>query len=138
MRIIAFDIGERRVGIATGDPSGTVASPLRTYDREDDPEQDAKQLCAIAAQQQAEEIVVGMPVSLRGHEETAAQAMREFIELLQRHTDIPIVVWDERMTTVIAERALLESGVSREGRRRRRDKVAAALILQSYLDSHQR
>lgn len=135
MRTIAFDVGGKRVGIATSDPTGTVASPVGTFERGDDASEDARELCAIAARQQAEEMVVGMPVSLRGQEEIAALAMREFAGLLSRYTDIPIVLWDERMSTVIAERALLESGMSREGRKGKRDMVAAAIILQNYLDS---
>lgn len=135
MKTIAFDIGARRVGIATSDPSGVLASPLRVFTRSNDPDQDARDLAAIADLQGAELIVVGMPISLRGTEELAAQHMREFIALLQQHTSIPIEVWDERLTTAIAERVLLEANLSRESRREKIDQVAAALILQSFLDS---
>ncbi|MBP8950917.1 MAG: Holliday junction resolvase RuvX [Armatimonadetes bacterium] len=137
MKTIAFDIGTRRVGIATSDPSGVLASPLRVFTRSDDPDQDARDLAAIADLQGAELIVVGMPISLRGTEEIAAQHMREFIALLQQHTGLPVEVWDERLTTAIAERVLLEANLSRESRRAKIDQVAAALILQSFLDSRQ-
>ncbi|NSW56716.1 MAG: Holliday junction resolvase RuvX [Armatimonadetes bacterium] len=135
MKTIAFDIGTRRVGIATSDPSGVLASPLRVFTRSDDPDQDARDLATIADLQGAELIVVGIPISLRGTEEIAAQHMREFIALLQQHTRLPIEVWDERLTTAIAERVLLEANLSRESRREKIDQVAAALILQSFLDS---
>jgi putative Holliday junction resolvase len=80
-------------------------------------------------------VVVGMPTTLRGERGLAAQQVEEFVRELADHLQIPVTTWDERMTTVVAERALLEAGERREARRGVRDKVAAAVMLQSYLDA---
>lgn len=135
MKIIAFDIGTKRVGVAASDPQGLIASPLQVCERSHSPEADARALAELACAQEAERIVVGMPVSLRGKEEVAAQQVREFVGLLSEHAEVEVVVWDERMTTVIAERAMISADVSRAERRSKIDQVAAAVILQSYLDA---
>jgi len=135
MKTIAFDIGSKRIGVATSDPAGIVASPLRVYERGDDPCEDARNLGDIAHGQGAERIVVGMPINLRGETGIAAEQVEGFVELLKEHTQVQVVLWDERMTTAIAERAMLEADVSRAGRRAKIDQVAAAVILQSFLDS---
>ncbi len=138
MRCIAFDIGTKRVGVATSDALGMVATPLRTYRRGEDPEQDARELAELATVHGAEVIVVGNPVSLRGKEELAAQKVREFANLLGEHTALPVVLWDERMTTAIAQRALIAGDVNWSRREKKVDQVAAAVILQSYLDAQSR
>ena len=135
MRCIAFDIGQRRVGVATSDALGMVATPLRCYVRGDDPVADARELAALADLHGAEVIVVGNPVSLRGKEELAAEKVREFSDEIGRHAKVPIVLWDERMTTVIAERSMISADVNWSKRREKVDQVAAAVILQSYLDA---
>lgn len=137
MRVIAFDIGTKRIGVAISDPLQLIASPLTVYERGDDASEDAAGLAQLARENEAGRIVVGMPVSLRGKMELAAQHVEEFIELLGEQTDIEIVTWDERMTTVIAERAMIGADVSRSRRREKIDQVAAAVLLRGYLGAQQ-
>jgi putative holliday junction resolvase len=138
MRVIAFDIGTVRVGVAVSDALGLTARACGVRERSEDPAQDARDLAQMAREYDAEGIIVGMPVSLRGQHEIAAQHMAAFIELLQAATDLPVTAWDERMTTAIAQRVMLEAGERREARRQKIDQVAATVILQSYLDSQHR
>ena len=135
MRTIAFDIGTRRVGVAVSDPAGLIATPVQVVMRSGDPARDAAALAKLAEVNEAGRIVAGLPVTLRGDEGPAAQQVREFIELLREHAAVEVVLWDERLTTVIAERAMIQADASRGRRRETVDQVAAALILQSYLDA---
>ena len=133
MRAIAFDIGTKRVGVAVSDALGISASPVTVVSRSDDAGADAQRLVEMAQDYRADPIVVGMPVSLRGDKQIAARYVEAFIELLREPTETPVVAWDERMTTVIAERAMIEGDASRGKRRKKVDQVAAAVLLQSYL-----
>jgi len=135
MKSIAFDIGTVRIGVAASDALGIIASPVQVYTRGDDPQQDARDLAAIARAHGAERIVIGLPVSLRGKMELAAQQVRQFADALRAHVQVEVVLWDERMSTAIANKAMLLDDVSRAGRRDKVDQVAAAVILQSYLDA---
>ena len=133
MRLLGLDVGERRIGLAISDPLGTIASPLRVLDRKEttDP---IGEIIAEAQALEVETIVVGMPLTLRGEIGPAAELMQEFVEKLRARSPIPVEIIDERLTTKVAERDMIRAGMSREGRRETIDKVAAALILQSYLD----
>lgn len=135
MKTIAFDIGTRRVGVAVSDAAGVMAMPVQVVRRSGDAARDATALARLAESHGAERIVAGLPVTLRGEEGPAAQQVREFVELLREHTAAEVVLWDERMTTAIAERAMIQANASRGRRRETVDQVAAALILQSYLDA---
>lgn len=135
MKTIAFDIGTRRVGVAVSDAAGVMAMPVQVVRRSGDAARDATALASLAESHGAERIVAGLPVTLRGEEGPAAQQVREFVELLREHTAAEVVLWDERMTTAIAERAMIQANASRGRRRETVDQVAAALILQSYLDA---
>ena len=135
MRVIAFDIGSCRIGVAVSDPGGIIATPLGVWDRIAGVQAQARELAQLAAQEGAERIVVGMPLSLRGEHEQAAQEMQRIVEALRGATDLDVVCWDERMTTAIAERAMIQDGMKRRQRRNKIDGVAAAVILQSYLDA---
>lgn len=135
MKTIAFDIGTSRVGVAVSDPAGIIATPVQVVLRSDDPARDAAALAGIAGSHGAERIVAGLPVTLRGDEGPAAQQVREFVALLREHAAVEVVLWDERLTTAIAERAMIAADASRGRRRDTVDQVAAALILQSYLDA---
>lgn len=137
MRILGLDVGERRIGAAVGDAEERLALPLTVLHCRGDAG-DFQAVVDLAQRQGAEAIVVGMPVSLDGTLGPQAQRVRGFIDGLSRHTDLPILPWDERLSTVQAERLLLTSGVRRQARRAQRDALAAAIILQSYLDSHRR
>ena len=135
-RMLGVDLGSKRIGLATSDPTGTIASPRSVLDRAGDPGQDHRAIVAAAREGEAEMIVVGLPLSLSGADGPAATAVRAEVEALQAVAgpELPVVLHDERLSTVTAERGLLEAGLRRDARRNVRDAVAAAVILQSYLD----
>lgn len=131
-RVLGLDPGERRIGVALSDPTGTIASPYAVIDRRsDDVTETLRRICA---EMDVVRIVVGLPVSLSGQEGPSAAGARALASLAAEHTGLPVDLHDERFTTVTAEEALLEGGVRREQRREKRDKVAAAVMLQGYLD----
>jgi putative Holliday junction resolvase len=131
-RVLGLDFGERRIGVALSDVSGLIASPHSVIDRrENDLDTTLRSLCRRNG---VERIVVGLPVSHDGGEHDMAAAAREFGAHVAAVTGCEVVFADERFTTIVAERALLESGMRRQKRRGRRDMVAAAVMLQSYLD----
>lgn len=133
MRILAVDPGSKRVGLALSDPSGTIALPLTTVDAEP-AETLATRLTEIAGQNDAKRIVVGLPRRLDGSYGPEAKAARQLGDALRRASGLPVEMVDERLTTVAAERSLLETGARRAKRRATVDRVAAALLLQSHLD----
>lgn len=135
-RLLGLDIGHRRIGVAVSDPMGMVASP-RGYVLVG---RDAGlgEVCALVKRLEAVRVIVGLPLAMDGRERDAAQGVRAWVERLRERVRVPIELWDERLSTTAAERALLESGMRREKRKVRRDAVAAALILQSYLDAQKR
>lgn len=130
---MGLDIGDRRIGIALSDEEGLIASPKDTLER-DRLEKDINRLLDMAEVEGVDEILVGMPISLDGSHGWQAQKVMKFVHALDERASIPVVPWDERLTTVAAERVLLEGNVSRKRRRHLIDKVAAAFMLQSYLD----
>lgn len=134
MRTLAIDVGEKRIGVAVSDEAGKVALPLDTLVRGDSLENTLGQIAEIAQSREVERIVVGLPTSLNGQPGPAAQQMAAFAAALRQATPVEVVLWDERLTTVIAERAMRAADVKRRQRRQHIDQVAAALILQSYLD----
>ena len=135
-RVLAVDLGERRIGLALSDPSGTLASPLRTLDVTGDPEHDRLAIVSAARDAEAQVIVVGLPRSLSGREGPAARRARaEASALAEAAGGIRVELHDERFTTRDAERALAASGTRGRKRRARVDAAAAAIILQSYLDA---
>ena len=134
MGILGLDIGERRIGVALAADEGTVAIPLTVIDR-GKKGADLEAILALMREHGAKRIVVGLPRSLDGSIGKQAEAVLAFSKALSQHTDIPIDTWDERLSTVAAERLLADAGVKREKRKARRDAMAAAIILQSYLDS---
>lgn len=130
-RILGIDPGERRIGVAVSDPSGTIASPHSFVDVATDIIASIRRLCE---EYDIDTIVVGLPLRLDGGEGPAARRSRELGEKLTDGLDVPIEFWDERFTTVTAESALLEGNVSRTKRKGKRDQIAAAVMLQGYLD----
>ncbi|MGZ4690428.1 MAG: Holliday junction resolvase RuvX [Acidimicrobiia bacterium] len=136
-RILGVDLGSRRIGLALSDPSGTLASPLSVLARSGDRSRDHQTIIATARENEADRIVVGMPRALSGKQGPAARSALEEIEQLRAAApdDITIDQYDERFTTVIAERSLVQSGMRRDGRRQVVDKVAAAIMLQGYLEA---
>ena len=135
MRILGLDHGERRIGVAVSDATGSIATPHSVIDRRADAV--AEVLRTLIDEYDVELIVIGLPVLLSGEEGAAAEAARAFADTVGEATGLPVALQDERFTTVTAEDALLEGGVRRSERREVRDKVAAAVMLQGYLDSRQ-
>ncbi|MCX2726172.1 Holliday junction resolvase RuvX [Thermomicrobium sp. 4228-Ro] len=131
-RALGLDVGERRIGVAVSDELGLIASPAATIDLE---REGLNALLSLIERYAPSVIVVGLPVTMRGREGAQAAETRRFVELLRPHVRCPIVFWDERLTSTAAERLLTESGMRRNRRRQTVDAVAAALLLQSYLDA---
>jgi putative Holliday junction resolvase len=133
--VLGIDLGTRRIGLACSDRSGTIATPLRVLERSGDRGRDHRAIVDIAIDEEAERIVVGWPLSLSGDEGPAARAARlEADELQVVAGEVPVELHDERLTTVSAERSLLEAGLRRDARTKVRDAVAAAVMLQAYLE----
>jgi putative holliday junction resolvase len=130
---LGIDVGSVRVGVAASDPTGTIASPVGVLPRDD--RVLWRGLGEEASRRAAQLVVVGLPRRLDGSEGEAARAARAFAERAGRELRLPVVLWDERLTTVQAERTLIAAGQRRARRRRAIDAVAAALILQNWLDA---
>ena len=136
MKTLGLDLGEKRIGVAVSDDDGQIAMPVTTVAGDRAPGEVIADILDIARNYEVEKIVVGMPTSLSGDPGPAAQKVADFVRILQAHTGLAVAVWDERLTTVLAEKTMLAADVSRQRRRHNIDKVAAALILQNYLDAH--
>ena len=134
-RALGVDLGSKRIGIAISDRSGTIASPLTMIPRSGSPRRDHAAIAALAAEEEVEMIVVGLPLNMNGSVGPAAQAAIKEAEALATVVDMPVVTFDERRTTVTADRALMEGGLGAQARRKLVDKVAAAVMLQTWLDS---
>ena len=131
MAILGLDVGEKRIGVALADE--LLAIPLTVIDRAGE-EADMERVLALAEEHEVKRIVVGLPRSLDGSIGRQAERVLAFSRVLSESTDVPVDTWDERLSTVAAERLLSDAGVKREKRRARRDAMAAAIILQAYLD----
>lgn len=134
MRRLGIDHGERRVGVALSDEDGRIAHPRDTLARTD-PKALIVAVAELVEREGVEEIVVGLPLHLDGSEGASARRAKRFAELVGEATGRPVILWDERLTTAQADRALGEAGVKGRARRQVVDRVAAAVMLQSYLDS---
>jgi putative Holliday junction resolvase len=135
-RVLAVDLGERRIGLAVSDLTGTLATPLRTLERGSDPGRDRATIVAAAREVEAQVIVVGLPRSLSGREGPAARGARaEASALAELAGGIRVELHDERFTTRDADRALAAAGKRGRDRRAQIDAAAAAVMLQSYLDA---
>lgn len=131
-RILALDIGDRRIGIAVSDPQRTIASPVEVLTRVGwGP--DSRHIADLCRRYETDEIVSGLPLNMDGSEGFQAQKVREFCAQLEK-AGLKVYYQDERLTTVTAEQALLEDNMSRSGRKNNVDKVAAAVILRQWLD----
>ena len=136
LRILAFDIGEKRIGIAVSDPLGITAQGIETYSRTDDLDKDIAHLIAVANGYKPVKLVFGMPRNMDGSYGMQATITREFAEAVIAKWDGEYAYQDERLTTASARRVLIEADMRRDKRKQVIDKVAAVLILQSYLDAH--
>jgi putative Holliday junction resolvase len=135
-RLMGLDLGTKTIGIATSDLTRAIATPVETIARKKFTE-DANRLLALAARENIGLLVLGLPVNMDGSEGPRAQSTRAFARNLARLTTIPIVFWDERLSTAAVERMLIEADASRAKREQVVDKLAAAWLLQSALDSLQ-
>ena len=135
MRVIGLDLGSKRIGVALSNSDITVATPYEVIKRADNIEKDHIAILKIALEWEVNKIIVGLPISLDGTLGASAKSVINEIEKLKRLTDIPIQTHDERFTTVTAEQLLLQQNVTRDKRKSVIDKVAAAIILQGWIDS---
>lgn len=131
-RYVAFDIGDKRIGVAISDPFNTYALPSETYFRKGFKE-DVSQIASIAKSKGATLIICGLPVNFDGSEAIQTEKTRRFIEALKEETSIPVVCEDERFTTQMAHEVLISEGMRREKRKNYVDALAAANILDGYL-----
>lgn len=134
MRVLGVDHGEKRIGLALSDPTGTLARPLSVINHVSRAV-DAARVAAIVAEQEAECVVVGQSFDEEGRPNAAGRAAERFAEALKDQTTVPIVLWDESMSTIDARDLQIQMGVPRKKRAGHLDDAAAANILQSYLDA---
>jgi len=137
MRIMALDVGEVTLGVAVSDELEITAQPVTTLNRRG-LKHDLRAIAELVTKHEVGVIVVGLPLRLSGVAGTSATETLAFAERVRARVNLPVVTWDERLSTVQAERVLLEADVSRRKRREVINHVAAAIILQSYLDSRPR
>jgi putative holliday junction resolvase len=135
-RVLALDVGKRRIGLAISDPLGITAQGLPTLERTTVREDVAK-LVELTTDRSVALFLIGEPLHMSGDKSRQAQYIRDFGERLTEKTGVPVQFWDERLTTVQAQRVLKESGISIEKRARAIDRLAAIILLESYLDSRQ-
>jgi len=133
-RILALDYGTKRIGVALSDELGWTAQPLETFERRT-LDRDVVHIAALVESHSVERVVLGLPLQLDGREGPAVRAMREFTDKLEASLPVPVVLWDERMTTKAAEELLIAADVSRKKRKGIVDRIAAAILLRSYLEA---
>ena len=134
MKVVGLDLGSRRIGVALSDPGQIIASPHTVIARGKDHDDDHLAIAAIVREERAERVVVGLPLSLSGAKGPAAKAALAEIEELEQVLDVPVEAYDERLTTVSADRSMMAFKMKADARRKVVDKVAAAVMLQSWLD----
>jgi len=132
MRILALDVGDRRVGVAISDPIGMLARPLTVVIRSG---RDYQRIADLAKEHDVERIVAGYPRNMDGSVGEQARKVEAYLAGLEEHIDVPIELWDERLSTFEAQRLMIEAGRRARERRARIDAAAAAVILQDYLDT---
>jgi putative Holliday junction resolvase len=133
---LGLDVGEKRIGVAVSDPQGLIATPMAVIDRVE-VTSDVMAILRLVRQYEAERIVVGLPRSMDGSIGPQAQRVQGFAGMLAGHSEVPVEHWDERLSTVAAERMMADAGLKAARRKAKRDAAAAALILQGYLDRGQ-
>jgi putative holliday junction resolvase len=138
VRVVGIDLGTRRIGIATSDATGTLASPYSVLPRSGERAADHRAIAAVVAETEAERVVVGLPLSLSGDVGPAAQAALAEVDELAAALPVPVETYDERLTTVTADRALSAAGTKGRDRRKVVDSAAAAVMLQAWLDASSR
>ena len=136
MRLLGLDYGKKYVGVAISDPLGITGAPLETIYRKEENKlrKTYARIEEIVREYGIERIIVGLPKNMNNTEGSSAQGAKEFAADIERRTGIDVVMWDERLSTVSANRILMETGVRREDRKQVIDKIAAGIVLQNYLD----
>ncbi|MBE7414171.1 MAG: Holliday junction resolvase RuvX [Deltaproteobacteria bacterium] len=137
MRVMGLDIGKKTIGVALSDPAGITAQPVTTIKRTT-LSKDMEEVLGLAAEHEVTSIVAGLPLNMDGSRSPQTEFVLKFLEKLKERTDMPVKTWDERLSTVAVERLLIEGEMRREKRKEVVDKLAAAYILQGYLDSIRR
>lgn len=137
MRVLALDLGARRIGVAVSDRSGTIATPLAVVQRSGSIRVDHERIKALVVEEEAVLIVVGLPLSMNGSVGKAAQAAIREAKALASVVAVPVETFDERRTTVTADQILMDRGLRAPERRKIIDQVAAAVILQTWLDGRE-
>jgi len=133
-RILALDLGKKRIGLAVSDPLGITAQGLPNVERKNK-RADLDRLARLAREKGVELFLLGNPINMSGREGRQSGWVREFADALGEYTGLPVKLWDERLTSVEASRVLRESGISIEKRAAAVDRLSAVILLQSYLDS---
>ena len=137
MRILGLDVGTKRIGVAMSDELLLTAQGSETIERRS-PDADIGRIAALVRDNGVSEVVVGFPLNMNGSEGPKTKEVAVFVGELSKAVAVPIKTWDERLTTVQVERVMLEADISRAKRKKNADKLAAQVILQSYLDSRKR
>lgn len=137
MRVMGLDYGSKTVGVAISDPLGITAQGIETIERKEENKlrKTLARIEELVKEYEVEKIVLGFPKNMNNTIGERAEKSLELKAMLERRISIPVIMWDERLTTVEAERTLIESNVRRENRKKYVDKIAAVFILQGYLDS---
>ncbi len=135
VRALGLDLGSKRVGVAIGDRTGTIASPLQVLQRSGSVTRDHEAIAKLVIDEEADIVVVGLPLNMSGSSGPAAQAAIDEAAALATVVAVPVVTFDERRTTVTADRAMMEANMRAQARRRIVDKIAAAVMLQNWLDA---
>ena len=135
VRALGLDLGSKRVGVAIGDRTGTIASPLQVLQRSGSLKRDHEAIAKLVVEEEADIVVVGLPLNMSGSSGPAAQAAIDEAAALATVVAVPVVTFDERRTTVTADRAMMEANMRAQARRRIVDKIAAAVMLQNWLDA---
>ena len=133
MRLMGLDVGSKTIGVALSDPFGWTAQGLEVIKRKG-LERDLQRLAEIIQEYEVHKAVIGLPKNMNGTIGPQAEAVQEFVREFQENLRIPVEMWDERLTTVAAQRTLIEADVSRQKRKQVIDKMAAVMILQGFLD----
>lgn len=136
MRIMGLDFGSKTVGVAISDPLGLTAQGVEIIRRKEENKlrQTLARIEELIVEYGVEELVLGLPKNMNGTEGIRVELTKDFQDKLERRTGLPVTLWDERLTTVAADKAMMEAGIRREERKEHVDRIAACFILQGYLD----
>ena len=133
MRTLGMDLGTKTLGLAISDKQGIIASPYKLI-KYNNIEEAVNEVLTIIEKEKIENLVLGLPKNMNNTEGDRCEKTKEFKELLEKRCNLPVILWDERLTTVAADNSMMEMGIRRENRKEYVDEIAAIFILQGYLD----